>query len=112
MPCVDSVRTAPPMLLAHRVDGRARAHARSNTRNLSAATPARTISGHPPGISVRSDTNTTAAPATYTNSWTTSVQITAADPPRTVYTIIAVPMTMTAGVTGTCVTTEMTSAVA
>ena len=38
--------------------------------------------------------------------------MTAEAPPRTVYTIIAAPMTTTAHVTGTCVTTEMTSAVA
>ena len=38
--------------------------------------------------------------------------MTAATPPRTVYTIIAAPSSTTVHATGTCVTTEMTSAVA
>jgi len=38
--------------------------------------------------------------------------MTAATPPRTVYTIIAAPSTSTVHVTGTAVTAEITSAVA
>ena len=48
----------------------------------------------------------------HTNIWTTSVQITADTPPRTVYPIIAAPSRMTVQVTGMWVTTEITRAVA
>ena len=82
----------------------------------------RTCRGCPPGVDDRRtsrrkcrssrDHATAAAPAMYTNIWTTSVQITADTPPRTVYTIIAAPSTITTQGTGTPVTTAMTSAVA
>ena len=101
MPCVDSVSATPPMTPAQNVYGREIEAVKSNTRNLPAADPARTTSVQPPGIDESSDTRTTAAPARYTNNCTTSVQMTADAPPRTVYTIMAPPMTSTAHVTGT-----------
>jgi len=86
-----------------------RSKRKSSRRNFPADSAISFAPFHPPGTSKAITTRHSTAPPTRTITWSTSVQMTASMPPRTVYTTHRVPMSRMQTLTSIPVTTDRAS---